>query len=251
MEALPLQSLIAAYKSISDLEAKRLESVLRKSNALLSPLEDPLWTDFGAHRWLSSAREESYSDWLSWILEQIQKPELVLQLFLKKHEMVSSMNFQEPLVVNREYGISEADGTRRRTDLELLYGSHKAILVEVKKTKASEVNPAQLETQRKNRSGFSHYILLANGGERSTYAGGFSLMTWKELSIGFRCMVSQHVLTSKTVEAMILAFVGAVEQNLLSIPGNLAKRVAQRQVISSVLRERISQHLEPYINPIS
>lgn len=57
------------------LEAERLRRVLRESNRRLRPLFDPLNSDFGLLRWLASGREEAYSDWLEWILEQISPRE--------------------------------------------------------------------------------------------------------------------------------------------------------------------------------
>jgi len=33
------------------------------------------------HRWLADDREESYSDWLAWVIEQIKMPELVFRVF--------------------------------------------------------------------------------------------------------------------------------------------------------------------------
>src|SRR5438270_6206210 len=52
------------------LKADRLEQLLVESRKLLEPFGDPLEVDFGAHRWLAGDREEAYSDWLQWIIQQ-------------------------------------------------------------------------------------------------------------------------------------------------------------------------------------
>ena len=73
----PARRLIEAARDRLLLESERLRGVLERSNARLTPLADPLLTDFGACRWLARAREEVYSDWLMWIVEQLQTPEYV------------------------------------------------------------------------------------------------------------------------------------------------------------------------------
>src|SRR5713101_2183609 len=61
----------------------RLTKLKERSDDLLKPLADPLWTDFGAHRWLSDDREEAYSDWLEWIVQKLE-PAAILDLFAIK-----------------------------------------------------------------------------------------------------------------------------------------------------------------------
>src|SRR5689334_2146074 len=48
---------------------KHFKEALAKSDYHLTPLRDPLALNLGEHRWLSEDREESYSDWLAWILQ--------------------------------------------------------------------------------------------------------------------------------------------------------------------------------------
>ena len=69
--------LIKAAKPLFKEESKRLEGLLRKSDKHFDPLEDPLKVDFGVHRWLRAEREEAYSDWLKWTLEQLESPALI------------------------------------------------------------------------------------------------------------------------------------------------------------------------------
>ncbi len=57
-----------------------LEEVLKRSSDLLAPLSDPMTLNLGAHRWMAAHREESYSDWLAWILDGTSGP-VILSLF--------------------------------------------------------------------------------------------------------------------------------------------------------------------------
>jgi hypothetical protein len=52
--------------------ADELTELLDQSDKRLKPFADPLWTDFGTHRWLKADREEAYSDWLAWIVENLK-----------------------------------------------------------------------------------------------------------------------------------------------------------------------------------
>jgi hypothetical protein len=80
--------MIRAAEPVLLSNAERLRTLLMRSNALLSPLADPLLTDCGVHEWLSRSREEAYSDWLAWIVRQmlawvvrqIQEPRHLLRL---------------------------------------------------------------------------------------------------------------------------------------------------------------------------
>jgi hypothetical protein len=49
--------------------------------------------------------------------------------------------------------------------------------------------------------------------------------------------------TSIVSGALILAFVGAIEQNLLGMPGGLADHIKGGQLVSRTLRERIETYL--------
>src|ERR1039457_7173919 len=73
--------LIGSAKSLDEYARQHLEDALARSGAELSPLSDPLALNLGAHRWLSADREESYSDWLAWILQGMSAAAKILPLF--------------------------------------------------------------------------------------------------------------------------------------------------------------------------
>src|SRR5579859_2820346 len=73
--------LVAAAREKLRCEAERLERLLQASRQKLRPLQDPFDLDLGLHRWLAADREEAYSDWLQWVIQQIRTPSKILDLF--------------------------------------------------------------------------------------------------------------------------------------------------------------------------
>jgi hypothetical protein len=123
------------------LESERLRGLLQRSNALLAPLADPLLTDFGAHRWLATAREEVYSDWLKWIVEQLQTPEYVFRLLGTDDPTGIALCQQTPLTVKREVPVPQGhDGQSGRLDLVVRYAEKALIVIEVKMTDAEDAD---------------------------------------------------------------------------------------------------------------
>jgi hypothetical protein len=93
-----------------------LADLLELSNRTFDPLADPLATDFGAHRWLSADREEAYSDWLGWILEQIGDAERVLRLLGVREKETIRMCASEKPAIRMQSGSNSRntpDGFRR------------------------------------------------------------------------------------------------------------------------------------------
>ncbi len=77
-----VDQVIAAGRSLISGDIRDLEAAVALSNRILSPLEDPFCADFGLHRWLTGGREESYSDWLQYVVRQLDRhPDLVYRLF--------------------------------------------------------------------------------------------------------------------------------------------------------------------------
>lgn len=209
--------MINATAAWLELERSRLSALLDASNQVLAPLGDPLLVDFGVHRWLADSREEVYSDWLGWIIEQLMEPALVLPLFgINDVKVCSDCSRARSFSVEREKCI---DGGRRRLDLVVRYGETAIVVIEVKVTNADSAQTAKQSDYRKwtdkqpvpNR----YNILLATGAEMEEY-DGFQILSWADLCIGLRRAAPQASASkSPVVAAMVLAFVGAVEQNLL------------------------------------
>lgn len=230
----PVHRMITVADDVLLLEGENLRRLLKKSRRYLNPLGDPLLVDFGVHRWLSKEPEPAYSDWLQWVVKQLPTPELVFRLFrIDDPEGARSCEGVPPWIGREDRASEGHEGRTGRLDLAIRYPGRALIVVEVKKTSADEADTVKqrgyrkwLESQAEPKP-HKHTILLARGGEGEQYEG-FRLLTWARLCIGLRRMIPELLGSSETGEAMvaaamILAFVGAVEQNLCGLSASIAK----------------------------
>lgn len=78
-----VERLLQCHRELSKTQAARLVKLIEKSDRRLRPLADPLRLTIADHRWLHPERnrEESYSDWLAWILNRSNSTEFLLRAF--------------------------------------------------------------------------------------------------------------------------------------------------------------------------
>lgn len=119
-------SLTETARSFEKCARERLNAALVESNNELWPLSDPLNLNRGEHRWMSSDREESYSDWLAWILQLISDAAVILPLFALRGEGTAAA------LGKAEKVCREVPGEHGRTDVEVWFGERGLLLVEVK-----------------------------------------------------------------------------------------------------------------------
>jgi Holliday junction resolvase-like predicted endonuclease len=225
-----------------------LEEILAISDQTFSPLADPLSIEFGAHRWLSSEREESYSDWLGWILEQIKDASQVLKLLgVHDEELLRGCASENP-IVKREFRIPGG-----RLDLSVEFGKHLLVIVEIK-TKSFDED-AVLEQLKK----YSRWAQNQPQSTRCYFAavesGEFACpewiepLPWRELALRIREQARNWIQASTRPPldgrdliraAMTLAFCGAVEQNLLRLSGKPGRFRAQPS--AEYLKEWSAKH---------
>jgi hypothetical protein len=219
-----VQSLIGTVRKYSDAHKEKLVSVVIESNQGLKPLCDPLQARAGLNRWLSRAREEAYSDWLAWIIEQL-KPDQILTLF-----GISDSSFAESCKgvpkCSREIVIPNG-----RLDILIEFGSHARIVIEVKKTAEQD---AYIDKQKgytewidqwKLNSGGKCVSLLLVTDASETYCDAFPdnfrAVKWYELCIGLRKLLLSRPFHEEQLgevrAAMFIAVIGAVEENLLGL----------------------------------
>jgi hypothetical protein len=195
-----------------------LQTALAASNEELAPLADPLTLNLGEHRWLSADREESYSDWLAWILQGMSNSGEIRQLFILPDEAKD-----EPVVsigrIRREVCSEEG-----RTDIEVPLGERGLMLVEVKVQNPGAKLSAQLERYHRKvlDPQVEHPLLVLLGTEapeRDLELFGFTFTSWEVLCKRLRLYAKR--LKEKKSEllraAAVLIFCGAVEQNLLEL----------------------------------
>ena len=212
---------------VTELSAREvLDSVLDDSSRAFSPLSDPLKIDFGTHRWLSSSREEAYSDWLAWILGQISNRQQLLRLFGIQDVFTPTHPLPTPMI-EREIPILDRV---RRLDLVVRFGNHLELVVEVK-TKPFDQHEVQSQLAdyaawASNRTIPTRCFFLAVEATGLECPAAFEILPWRELSLRIRALAQQWILNSEqglggstnlVRAAMALAFCGAIERNLLAL----------------------------------
>jgi len=221
----------AFYPPMADFqktEARWVDQLLKESNTKLHPLDDPLLVDLGTHRWLEGSREEAYSDWLAWVLEQVGSGGDIQRLLgIEEERPVASPQAQ----VIRERPLEEGhEGHTGRIDILVECGSDLVIAIEVKICAAEEADTEKQEgyrrALRKRYPGRSVApILLVTDAEKDQ-CHGFEVRHWREVCLELRRAIGRiresHGLTAA---AMVLAFAGAVEQNLLGFPSRGGARL--------------------------
>jgi hypothetical protein len=237
-----------AGKQLFIAQAGRLDALLAESGKRLELLGDPLVTDFGLHRWLAGDREESYSDWLQWILQQVQAPRDVFGLpRVDLPEEFRDWSGPAPVIV-RELPVPQGHASRAgRLDLYVRYEGVALFVLEVKKADAEHADTAKqagykawLDAQAEPHK---FPILIAAEAEEDLYEG-FRFLSWANLCLGMRRLARRLCGEGRlVVAAMTLAFVGAVEQNLLdlSIPSPVSRR-------SGAINPRLVAHLERWLS---
>lgn len=205
----PAARMVAAAEKDADAATQILGALLKRSSASTFPgLGDPLEADFRAHRWLKGAREESYSDWLAWIIDQQAKAERILPLFGIEAGALAGKTCS----ADRELCTPQG-----RLDLVINCGERAVLAVEIKTS--SEPYDEQLKRylawleQQRDSLGL---VLLAIDLPEGFEPGDWSFCSWRDVSVRLRKWGSIWLGEGRRMDAaMTLAFCGAVEQNLL------------------------------------
>jgi hypothetical protein len=204
-------------------------------------LGDPISAlDFSGHKWLGEQREEAWSNWLAWLLSTMQpsdmQPSKIWTAF-----GVSDEDARERVKVRREETVPEGHpGHEGRLDIVVRFGDVALLVIEVKLVEAEEADSAK-------QRGYSlwvadqlqphkHKVMLVRDAAEQD-CGGFPPLRWDDLCIALRSIAVRHIRDKRTLmAAVILAFVGAVEQNLLGL---------RRQLPFSNVR--LAEHLEKFL----
>ncbi len=175
----PAALMVAAAERDSGRAAEALKFLLEQSQLTMFPsLGDPLdaTLDFGAHRWLDGAREESYSDWLAWILNRQGESAHVLRLF----------GLEPGPLVDGECRIDrEVQTAHGRLDIVIHCGTRATLAVEIKTT--SPPGDEQLSryfTWLKTQPAPLGLVLLAIDQPESLVSNRWSFRSWEKVSAG-------------------------------------------------------------------
>ena len=233
-----IQSLAVSATNLLSNDIKTLESLLAVSNRRLAPLKDPFSADFGLHRWLCGQREENYSDWLEYAVTQLQTPALVYGLFkLPTPAALEGLK----LTTKREDWVEKGDaGHSGRSDLVIRYGAYRPLVIEVKVTGAEEASTLK-QSGYAESYGTLDGVLLVTGSQSETSEGGFQVRLWSDVAKGLRQSAAEICGEAVVQAALLLAFAGAIEQNLCGFPAQPLKLLKRGVVLDT---ERLKSHLD-------
>jgi hypothetical protein len=215
--------LVAAGPLIADAEADA-RSLLNLSSKALAPLEDPLSTDFREHRWLKLNREEAYSDWFAWILDELSSVRTTCEI-LGITFPAETCDGDGVFVVDREVQISSGHPDRGgRLDILLTRTGACLAIVEIKiiSADAPDADLAKhrgyiLWHEQEEPFPLKPRVIISTSGRKADY-NGFTHRGWREICIALRRLVPELITEGRCLlAALILCFCGAVEENLLGL----------------------------------
>lgn len=228
-------------------EADRLQRVLARSDEELRPLSDPFRLDLGLHRWLAEDREEAYSDWLQWTVKEARTPARAFQLFGQQCPSDLSDSDASSLACDREVFVHKGHvGRTGRLDLFVGYRGVPRLVIEVKTTDAdvsdTEKHKGYSESLRDVAADNAVKVLLAVGGQQEEY-DEFLLYRWRDFCVEARRLARRLIAEDRVmVAAQTLAFVSAVEQNLLGFSAATVRGVCSGHM--AMFNASLIDHLE-------
>ena len=231
------KTFIEKYQSMVQVEADRFRHLYKQSKALFFPLSDPLDVSIESHRQFDFSREEVYSDWLQWILEQLQEPALIAEVLGSKGWPADGN-----LWIDREqavaYGFESQSG---RLDLLIRDRNRCLAVVEVKTRDYVAVDLEKHKGYMQSLGPDPEYIFVAVD-HRSFDLHQFRFISWADICIVLRRQATKRLAPEQILStALILAFVGAVEQNLLKFD---ASDTAAARAFIPAMAEHLTRSME-------
>lgn len=204
---------LRAWEQLTQRLQANLENAIAASNAELSPLSDPLKLNLGEHRWLSDDREESYSDWLAWILQGMSGADEILPLFglgddcARREPGKGSIRRELP----SEWG---------RTDVVVRFGDRGLFIIEVKVGPTGKDLFDQLKRYEEwaCNQGVAQKLFALLGTVKPAHdIGSFVFTDWRTLCRRLRRYANAVKGSDLLRAAAILIFCGAVEENVAEL----------------------------------
>jgi hypothetical protein len=244
--------LIEAAREMLASDAERLRTLLAESRMLLAPLQDPFDVDLGLHRWLDEEREEAYSDWLEWVVRQTTEPKQIFDLFDLPPPSTEVVQCTER-GIQRECCIPHGhEDQTGRLDLVIRFGNKAIIVVEVKKEEADTADTEKHAgynrwlADQNCPAECKHSVLIASSAEEQIYEG-FRFVSWETLCLAMRRLaVDINKQSNLMAASMILAYVGAVEQNLLGFSANRVLAICEGR--AAFFNPAVVNHLDRFVH---
>ena len=200
-----------------------MSEISRRSRERLSPLGEPLEHDLGVNRWLASAREEAYSDWLAWLLSQMTIEEMACVLRLPRLRNLGLDASARSIRSDREVWVQQGhEGRLGRLDIRLLVHDRAIVVVEVKR---GTIDKADIEKQlgyvtaTKANPAFANmdkiFIMLVTASDKDE-VHEFKVRRYAELCRNLRRLATVWIAHERHFAAAImLAVTASIETNLL------------------------------------
>lgn len=233
-------NLLSTAGSVRFLQRRKdFDSLIERARAVFAPLGEPLDLNFGAHNWLKSKREEVYSDWLAWILGHMSSGEIV-DLFEARTILAEAERDKPPLKIHRElYVLKGHEGASGRLDILVVLPGKAALVLELKKVSVAEADiekqKGYVEHMERQDLSCSYFILTTDRSRGKLDDDKFGVMPhrdtgsnlsrwevipYRDICCNLRSWVANKISGRSgenfTLLAMTLAFVSAVETNLLN-----------------------------------
>jgi len=173
--------------------------------------------NFGLNRWLSSEREEAYSDWVSRTLQEVGRRRTEWLLL-----GVDSSLTDDHCETSREVWVPEGhNGHAGRLDC-VVYCSDTVIVLELKTGDAAAADTAKQEGYAnwlKARQEPRKVAVLLATDVNDTDEFGFQPLPWRVFCKRLRKLLPELVREDRLLLACVIgAFLGAIEQNILGFP---------------------------------
>ena len=238
------ERMIVAVRPKMQADADRLRGLLKRSRERLKPLGEPFDLDLGLHRWLDGEREEAYSDWLEWVIRQARTPVRIFGLF--GLDVPANLPQDATLEMKREVRVARGHTDREgRLDLVIYHRDQAILVVEVKKGDADGADTAKNAGYTQTHPS-AERVLLVVSAEEEDYEG-FQPCRWAIVCIHLRRLaIELHKDESIMAAAMVLAFVAAVEQNLLGFSADLVRSICQGNRV--YFNASVVDHLEDFLD---
>ena len=230
-------------------EARRLV-VNHEARLGLGAGSEPFRVDYGMHRWLKNECEPAYSDWLQWLVEAIERRDWIFTLLgIPADSHIISAATPKVSAVGREVPVRQQDDCALVgfLDLDIWFGKHARIVVELKTFDQSfekqlrykeALDVGQVETE---------FVLLTKDHPDKETVFGFRTKNWEYFCLEARRLVSAVAQARGVVVAsLMLAFIGAVEQNVLELNGEGVRKLfrAERDDAIGTVDSRTFRYLQ-------
>jgi len=207
--------------------------------------------NFTEHRWVAGHREEAYSDWLQWIMAQADAEEVLRVFGVDDPEMVLACTGTEVMIVRERLVLQGHEGSAGRLDLEIRLGDKALLVVEVKLGEAESADTEKgkgycrsMEIDRHDARFKKYVILVLDAADEEYY--GFRPRLWTDACVELRLIAATLCKRSEHLRAaMVLAFIAAVEQNLLKL--RAVMRGSGDEVAAALTLPRITDHLTRFL----